>query len=71
MVAELLPEGDEGSGDQGPVMVAYAKWRLVREAQPREKWEGVHELTDEDLGEGSDASVYNVFVGGMHQMKKR
>ncbi|KAL1867671.1 hypothetical protein Daus18300_006226 [Diaporthe australafricana] len=71
MVAELLPDVDEGSGDQGPVIVVYAKWQLVKEAQPREKWEGVDELTDEQLGEGADASVYNVFIGGMHQMKQR
>lgn len=71
MVAELLAEGSQAEGGQDPVIVAFAKWKLVREAQPREEWEGVDEMTDEQLGEGADAAVYNKFVGGLHEMKQR
>ncbi|KAI3399569.1 hypothetical protein diail_6208 [Diaporthe ilicicola] len=71
MVAELLPEGGEADGAQDPVVVAFAKWKLVKEAQPREKWEGHYEMSDEELGVGSNAAVYNAFIGGMHEMRQR
>ncbi|KAK2615479.1 hypothetical protein N8I77_002229 [Diaporthe amygdali] len=71
MVAELLPEGNEDDGGLNPVIIAFAKWKLVKEALPREKWDGHYEMTDEELGEGSNAAVYNEFIGGLHQMKQR
>ena len=72
MVAELLPEASEaGGGAHGPAIVAFAKWRLVREAQPREEWEGHGEMTEGQLGEGADAAVYNEFIGGLHRMRQR
>lgn len=70
MVAELLAEGSQAEGGQDPVIVAFAKWRLVRETQPKEEWEQRHDMTEEELGEGSNAAVYNTFIGGMHEMKK-
>ncbi|POS73694.1 hypothetical protein DHEL01_v207907 [Diaporthe helianthi] len=69
MVAEL--EG-EGLG-RDPVIVAFSKWTLVREQQPREVWEqeGAHEMTEEQVGEGANVAVYNEFLGGLHRMKAR
>lgn len=72
MVAELLAEGSEADGGtHDPVIVAYAKWKLAREAQPRKEWESVHEMTQEQLGEGANAAVYNHFIGGLNRMKQR
>lgn len=71
MVAELLAEGSQAEEGQDPVIVAFAKWKLVREAQPREEWEGRDDMTEEELGEGANAAVYNTFIGGLHEMKKR
>lgn len=71
MVAELLAEGSQAEGGQDPVIVAFAKWKLVREAQPREEWEVREDMTEEELGEGANAAVYNKFIGGLHQMKQR
>lgn len=74
MVAELLAEGSEADGaTHGPpaTIVAFAKWKLVREPLPREEWEGHGEMTEEELGEGADAAVYNEFIGGLHRMKQR
>ncbi|KKY30081.1 putative n-acetyltransferase-like protein [Diaporthe ampelina] len=72
MVAELLPEASEaGGGAHGPAIVAFAKWKLVRVAQPREEWEGHGEMTEGQLGEGADAAVYNEFIGGLHRMRQR
>jgi GNAT superfamily N-acetyltransferase len=68
MVAELE---EDGGGD--PVIVAFAKWKLVRKQQPREEWEkeGEEPMTEEQLGQGANAAVYNEFIGGLHRMKKR
>lgn len=71
MVAELLAEGSQADGGQDPVIVAFAKWKLVREPQPREAWENRHDMTAEELGEGANAAVYNKFIGGLHEMKNR
>lgn len=73
IVAELLAEDSQAvaDGSQDPVIVAFAKWKLVREAQPREEWEVDHEMTEEELGEGANAAVYNEFIGGLHRMKRR
>lgn len=71
MVAELLAEGSEADGGEDAPIVAFAKWKLVKEAQPRDVWEAHGEMTAEELGEGADAAVYNEFIGGLHQMKKR
>lgn len=73
MVAELPAEGSQADGgSQEPAIVAFAKWKLFREAQPREEWEGAHrDMTEEQLGEGANAAVYNEFIGGLHRMKAR
>lgn len=74
VVAELLAEGSQADGgtQEPPAVVAFAKWKLFREAQPREEWEGGHhEMTEEQLGEGANAAVYNEFIGGLHRMKAR
>lgn len=71
MVAELLAEGSEADGGKDAPIVAFAKWKLVKEAQPREEWEAHGDMTAEELGEGADAAVYNEFIGGLHRMKKR
>lgn len=69
VVAELE---EEDGGGRDPVIVAFSKWKLVREQQPPEEWEkeGAHEMTAEQLGEGANAAVYNEFIGGLHRMKK-
>jgi hypothetical protein len=68
MVAELV---DDEGGD--PVMVAYSKWTLVREQQPREEWEKDSEkqMTAEQLGPGTNVAVYNEFLGGLQRMSSK
>lgn len=67
MVAELEEDGRD------PAIVAFAKWKLVRDERPQEEWEkeGEEPMTEEQLGQGANAAVYNTFINGLHQMKKR
>ncbi|KAG8169239.1 hypothetical protein KVR01_001988 [Diaporthe batatas] len=69
VVAEL----EEDGGGRDPVIVAFSKWKLVREQQPPGEWEkeGARDMTAEQLGEGADAVVYNEFMGGLHRMRAR
>lgn len=76
MVAELVPDAGAGAGagDRGaqPEIVAFAKWKLVKEPLPEE--EACAEeapMTAEQFGEGSNAEVYNVFIGGMHRLRQK
>lgn len=63
MVAEVLPEEE---------IVAFAKWRLVKEPLPEEKWNAAEQpMTAEELGEGSNVDVYRAFIGGLHRLRKR
>lgn len=68
VVAELVPP-QEG---QEPEIVAFAKWKLIKEPLSKEKWDVTeHQLTNEELGEGSNAAVFNHFVGGLHELRKK
>lgn len=68
MVAELLPVAE---GEQ-PEIVAYGKWRLVKEPVPEAKWSAEDKpLTAEVLGEGSRPDVFNAFIGSLHRMGKK
>lgn len=63
MVAEMLPEEE---------IVAFAKWRLVKEPLPEETWDAAEEpMTAEMLGEGVDVDVYRAFIGDLHRLRKR
>ncbi|KAH8745001.1 hypothetical protein F5883DRAFT_588034 [Diaporthe sp. PMI_573] len=72
MVAELLAEGSEADGTQEPVIVAFAKWKLVKEEQPREKWDARdEEMSEDNLGKVANTAVFEKFVSGLHEMKTR
>lgn len=59
----------EADGDGGrPEVVAFARWRLVREPLPEEEWSVRRDKTAEELGEGTRAEVYNTFIGGLHRL---
>lgn len=65
MVAELVPTEKE----EEPEIVAFGRWKLVKEPLPEDKWHVGEEMTAEELGEGADVAVYNAFIGGINQMK--
>ncbi|KAK7744445.1 hypothetical protein SLS53_003329 [Cytospora paraplurivora] len=68
VVAELVPQ----QKGQDPEVVAFAKWKLIKEPLPKERWDvAEHQLTNEELGEGSNAAVFNHFVGGLHELRKK
>lgn len=67
MVAELRPQ----QAGEEPAIVAFAKWRLVKDPLPKEKWDTCRQVTDEELGEGASAAVFNKFFGGMHNMREK
>lgn len=67
MVAELPP--DEGNAK--PEIVAFAKYSLVREPLPEEKWNVHKDMTVEDLGEGVDVDVSDAFIGGLQRLGRR
>lgn len=69
LVAELLPAEDDK--DARPVVVAQAKWTVVREPLPDEVWDVQEVMTDEMMGEGASAAVYNAFIGGMHVFRQK
>lgn len=66
---DVLMVAERCEGEEGGEVVAFAKWRIVRETLAEEKWKGVsHDMTSEGLGEGARAEVYNTFVGGLHRL---
>ncbi|CAN8106537.1 unnamed protein product [Discula destructiva] len=78
MVAELIDDDDdEEDDDDGTTnkaeIVAFAKWKLVKEpGLSEEKW-NVEEkpMTAKMLGEGADADVFNTFIGGLHRLTRK
>ncbi|KAJ4396189.1 hypothetical protein N0V93_000408 [Gnomoniopsis smithogilvyi] len=70
MVAELVPAAKQGNGQ--PEIIAFGKWKLVKKPLPEAEWSAKEEpLTVAQLGEGSDPAVYNVFLGGLHELRKK
>lgn len=69
MVAETLPVEGEAGGR--PEIVAFAKWRLVKEPVPEDTLEPLREFTAAELGEGTNVEVYNAFIGGLHQLRRK
>ncbi|KAI6381298.1 hypothetical protein MCOR25_001232 [Pyricularia grisea] len=66
-VAELV--GDDGAQ---PELVAFSKWTLFRTERSRDQWDVERPpMTVEMLGEGSDADVFNAFIGRMHEYKSK
>lgn len=71
MVAELMPDSEEEQRAP-PEIVAFGKWELVKEPLDKAQWtREVEVLTAEQLGEGSNADVYNTFIGGLHRLKRK
>lgn len=69
MVAETDGDGDGEGAQSGPgQIVAFAKWRMVREQLPEDKYARSDEMTVEELGEGTNVEVYNAFIGGLHRL---
>ncbi|ROV96295.1 hypothetical protein VMCG_07733 [Cytospora schulzeri] len=60
MVAELL----SGQERRDPEIVAFAKWRLVKEPLPKEKWDVDYKITDEEIGEGSNIAGVALLAWG-------
>lgn len=75
IVAEAVPAAEEEEEDVAPEVVAFAKWKLVREPLPEEGkrvWDAQREgWTAEELGEGANVEVYAAYIGGLHQLRAR
>lgn len=73
MVAEAVPAGEEDAA--APEVVAFAKWKLVREPLAegaRTAWNARRDgWTAEELGEGTNAEVYAAYIGGLHGLRER
>ncbi|TLD33815.1 hypothetical protein PspLS_00968 [Pyricularia sp. CBS 133598] len=67
LVAELV--GDDSAQ---PELVAFSKWTVFRKERSRDQWDVENPpMTVEMLGEGSDADVFNAFIGRMHDFKNK
>lgn len=75
MVAELLPGGADGGGDDGDdeqgEIVAFAKWWIAREPRSEAEWNVDEPMTAETVGEGVELDVKQRFIGGIHEMRRR
>lgn len=78
MVAEILPEGVEGEAGgeggegAGGEIIAFAKWKIVKEELSEEEWDiEIKDKTAEELGEWTDGEVYNAFIGGLGRTMKK
>ncbi|KAF3760925.1 hypothetical protein M406DRAFT_358399 [Cryphonectria parasitica EP155] len=72
MLAELHhPEDGEGAANPNPEIVAFAKWELIKEPLPEEKWNVVKEYTSEMLGEGVNVGVYTAFIGDLQRLRRK
>lgn len=70
MVAELVPAAEEGCGQ--PEIIAFGKWKLVKDSLLKTEWNKEEKpLTVEQLGENSNPDVYNVFIGGLHGLRRK
>lgn len=72
IVAEAVSAA--GEEDVAPEVVAFAKWKLVREPLSEEGtkrgWDAQREgWTAEELGEGTNVEVYAAYIGGLHQLR--
>lgn len=76
MVAELLvtttpAEDGPGEGEEEWEVIAFAQWRIVKEALSEEEWDvEIKEKTAEELGEGTDVEVFNAFIIGLNRTMK-
>jgi hypothetical protein len=68
MVAERLP--DDGPDDGPGEMVALSKWILHREPRTEDEWNVETPETVETLGEGSNATIHNEFIGGLERKRR-
>jgi hypothetical protein len=79
MVAELVPLSKESAllpevaatrGAETQV-IAFAKWTIHRQARREDQWNTEKAFTAEELGEGADVEVFDVFLGGLNRMRRR
>ncbi|KLU84732.1 hypothetical protein MAPG_03771 [Magnaporthiopsis poae ATCC 64411] len=70
-VAELVPEDDDGSGNnengQAPEMVAFGKWTLYRHERDQAQWDVEEPAVSEEEFTGSSAEVMDAFIGDLHR----
>lgn len=69
---ETLTMVAEVDNEQGQTEIAaFSKWKIVREPLPEEVWNKQESFTAGELGEGTNAAVYEEFLGGLHRLRRK